>query len=420
MKTLLKIAVILLFASAVGQTQVVPTATGPSGPPLGGHLQVTLRYAESVETGSELGDWQTGSPSGTLNYTNGKVRLPFSVDYTGGYTFTVAGPGYSTGNFQRMLISQGYVGRKWHALASDDVSYLPQAPTLGFSGIPGTGEPIGGSGSAPSTTQSVLTLNTHVVDNNAVFQLQNVQSRALSFQFMGTSTIVRYPNNDGINTDGETGTAGATWHFNSRNALSANYIYSAFGYPDYGDNFSTDTGTIEFQHQWTRHFSTRVAGGPEWISSINAPVQTGTGPSTSNVIVPSELTAAASASASYQLRDSSMGVFYSRSTNGGGGYLFGGEVNSVTGSLSKTFHKTLDIGLSVGYMRTSELVSSAIIDATYGGAEATWRLGRFVDLFATYSALSQSSDTALPSNTINGVLQQVTFGVGYSPTRLHR
>src|ERR1700691_577070 len=67
---------------------------------------------------------------------------------------------------------------------------IPQAPTLGFSGIPGTGEPIGGSGTAPSTTQSVLTLNTHVVDNNAAFQFGETYSHAIAFQFGGTSNIL--------------------------------------------------------------------------------------------------------------------------------------------------------------------------------------------------------------------------------------
>jgi hypothetical protein len=76
--------------------------------------------------------------------------------------------------------------------------------------------------------------------------------------------------------------------------------------------------------------------------------------------------------------------------------------------------------MNVGYMRTSELVSSATINATFGGAEVTWSLGRFVDVFATYSALSQSSGQVLPSNLINGILQEVTFGIGYCPTRLHR
>lgn len=420
MKTLFKIAVILLSASAAGRAQVVPTATGPGGPPLHGNLQVTLRYAESAETGGVLGNWQTISPSGDLSYTNGKERLPFTVQYTGGYTFTLTGPNFSTGEFQRLLLSQGFTGRKWNAVISDNVSYLPQAPTLGFSGIPGTGEPIGGSGTAPSTTQSVLTLNTHVVDNNAAFQFGETYSHAIAFQFGGTSNILRYPNNDGINTNGAAANASVTWHLNGRNALSANYVFSDFSYPDFGDNFSTETATAGFQHQFTRHFSVQAAGGPEWISSVSAPVQTPTGPSTTNATAPASVTAAASASALYTLRDSSMSVFYSRSTNGGGGYLFGGEVDSVSGNYSKEYHKKLGVGMNVGYMRTSELVSSATINATFGGAEVTWSLGRFVDVFATYSALSQSSGQVLPSNLINGILQEVTFGIGYCPTRLHR
>lgn len=418
MKKLLKIAGILLVASASMRAQVVPTATGPGGLPLHGNLQLTFRYAQNAQIGGIYGNWQTSSPSAELSYSNANKRYPFSANYSGGYTFTLAGPSYSTGVFQRLQLVQSIQGKKWSAVLGDDVSYLPQAPTLGFSGVPGTGEPIGGSGTGTSPQQSVLTLNTHVVFNNASVEVEDKSSRALSVKFGGSDNLLRYQNNDGINTDGEGANAGVAWRLNARNSITADYTFAGFSYPDYNENFSTDTGMGGYRRNWTRNLTTQISAGPEWISALTVPTETSSGPASVTTSSPAKLTVAANASLSYQLRDNNATVFFTRSTNGGGGYVFGGEIDSVTGSYTRSFHKDLTVGLNFGYMRTSELAASSTINSTYGGAQVTRQLGRYVSLFGSYSALNQSSDASLPSNTLNGLLHIISFGVGYNPTSL--
>src|ERR1019366_4540146 len=137
----------------------------------------------------------TVTACGSLNYSNSDVRRPFVLDYGGGYTWTISGPGYETGLYQHMYVSQGIDWRKWKLRLSDDISYLPQAPTTGFSGLPGTGEPIG---------------------------LPN-------------------PNGDGLNMNAWVGFAKLNWRLNGRNSILADYMFSEFGYPDYYSiNFLTN------------------------------------------------------------------------------------------------------------------------------------------------------------------------------------
>src|ERR1035438_5965488 len=93
--------------------QVVPEATGRSGLPVSGSMHYTVRYGQSAEFGGGLGNWQTANVSGDLDYANGKTRRPFSMTYGGGYTWTISGPTYTTGLFQHLLLSQGFVYRKW-------------------------------------------------------------------------------------------------------------------------------------------------------------------------------------------------------------------------------------------------------------------------------------------------------------------
>ena len=169
--------------------QVVPEAT--AGPAI---VQYAFRYSQS---GAFLSGNQTSlqtNASAEVDYANGFKRYPFNLNYGGGYTWTLSGPSYATGVFQRLLISQGYIGSRWNIFASDNVYYLPQSPTMGFSGIPGTGEPIGGSGSNPPSSQPILTVNTTVVNNVATGEIGRSLNYATTLSVGGTSQILRQRN----------------------------------------------------------------------------------------------------------------------------------------------------------------------------------------------------------------------------------
>jgi hypothetical protein len=411
MNTTLIILVFLFIVCASVPAQVAPAATGPRNLPAARNLYYALRYSESDQMSSSIPNMHTVTASGSLNYSNSDVRRPFVLDYGGGYTWTISGPGYETGLYQHMYVSQGIDWRKWKLRLSDDISYLPQAPTTGFSGLPGTGEPIGlpNPNPTPSTSQSILTVNTHVIDNGAGGEMEHSLNFATTLTGGGGSELVRYPNGDGLNMNAWVGFAKLNWRLNGRNSILADYMFSEFGYPDYYSiNFLTNTALVGIQHQWSRNLTTIASAGPQWISSSDP----GAVPPSTNVAV--------NASVNYQLRFTSASIGYSRGANGGGGYLLGGEVDTVTGNFSHQFGLNTTVGLTGGYMRTAGLTNNGVTNNTFGGAQFTRQLGRKFIVFASYTGTDQTSTSNLPTNALGQLLQVVSFGVGYSPRQINR
>jgi hypothetical protein len=412
MKTSLKLLAFVFTMSAAAGAQVAPAATGSNSVPLSGNLQYALRYSQSSQFSNILPNLETSTASGTLDYANGNDRLPFFMDYSGGYTWTITGPSYETGLFQHMLLSQGINWRKWALLVSDNVSYLPQSPTTGFSGIPGIGEPIGTPNPAPSTSQTILTLNTHVIDNAANGELDHTLSYATTVGVGGSSEILRYPDGNGLDTNTQGAYGQIVRRLDSRNSLLGKYSYSQYSYPGSTVSIQTHTALFGFQRRWSRNFRTDVNAGPEWIASSD------------NLLVPTSTNFAANASLRYVLRLTSTSLSYSHGTNGGSGYFIGGEIDTVEGNFSRDFGMNLTIGLTGGYERTNGLnnngvTNGGVTDASYGGAQATWRLSRNLIAFANYTGTYQTSTSALPTNILNEQLHVLGFGIGFSPRATH-
>ena len=395
--TLKSLAFLLAICSSAG-AQVAPEATQGAA-----HVDYSMHYSQTAEFGGNIGNWQTSAVSGLVDYSNANERLPLSLTFTGGYTFTFAGPSYTTGLFEHLLISQGIVWRRWSMTITDNVSYRPQAPTTGFSGIPGIGEPIGTPSPAPPSSESILTLNTHVVDNIASVDLNDRFNYATTLSAGGSSELRRYPDGNGLNVDTQKAHAGLKRRLNARNSLTSDFTYSHFSYPDYGLAFTSNTLLLGFTRQWTAKISTSVSAGPQWVSSSDS------------TFVPSSTRYSIRALASYKFRFLSAGLNYNRGVNDGGGYLFGAESDTATANLSRQFGRTLDIGFHGSYRRTSGLVNNGVIDGKIVGAQASRRVGRFLSAFASYTFNAQSSSSTLPNNVLGNSLQIVAFGIGYSP-----
>ena len=404
MTRILQFAVLLIAICAAAHAQVVPAATG--GAPLGRNLHYVLNYSQMTELVGSLGDWQTATASATLDYANGKDRSPFTMNYSGGYTWTLAGPSYLTGVFQHLLLSQGLVWRKWNFVVSDNVSYLPEAPMIGFSGIPGIGEPIGVPGPpiTPSN-QSILTLNTHVVQNDVSGATSYHFSHATSLSAGGSFDMLRYPDDNGLNMNTAMGNVTLTKRLNARNSLIGSYVFSQFSFPDYNFTFITNSVLPGFEHVWSRSVTTNVSAGPQWTSS------------SSSTTVPPSTGVAVNASANYKLGFNSASLIYSRGIMGGAGYLLGGETDDLTGNFSRLFGRNLTIGFVGTFVRMSGLQNNGVTYSKYGGVQATRRLGRHFSAFANYTAAVQSSSSALPANTLSQLMQIIGFGISYSPRK---
>ena len=408
LKFSLKFGVFLLMPTITVAAQVKPAATGPWVPVPPGQLKYALRYSQSVESGESLGTWQTSTMSGSLDYSNQSERLPFNMIYGGGYNWIISGPDYNAGLFQHLLISQAIAGRRWSVSVSDNVSYTPEAPTFGFTGIPGVGEPIAGQNPAASSPdQSILTLSTNVLDNAASAEAMHNLSPATVLSAGGSYNILRFPDGNGINTNDVAVNGGLNWRLDARDSFFGNYVFSEFAYPDYHFSFQTNSGLAGFKRVWSRKITTNISVGPEWTSSSNT------------IAVPSSLGVTANAALSYKFGYSSAGLNYSRGINGGAGYLIGAETDSASASYSRQFGRELVVGATGSYMRTAALANRGSTAAKYGGAEATWQLGKHWTVFGNYTAMTQSTSASLPGNALGQLIQTFSFGIGLSSPQIN-
>jgi hypothetical protein len=404
MKTAFTILTFLFTVATAAHAQVVPEATAATA-----ELHYSVRYAQSAEFyGGSLGDSQNAILSGNVDYMNGFKRRPFTLTFGGGYSWNLAGISHGDGFFENLLLSQGIVGRKWNIQVSDNISYLNEAPITGFSGVPGTGEPISGPNPPPPSSQTILTLNTRTVNNIVSGEFEHSLNYATALSVSGSSELLRYPDGNGLDTNAQTASAGLTRRLDARNSLSGQYLFTDYSYP--GNNLAlpisslvTNTALFGYQREWNRRITTNVSVGPEWVESSNS------------AVVPSSTRISGSATVDDQFRFGSASLNYSHSASGGGGFLLGAEVDRVGAGFSREFEKKLTTELTGGYMRTSGLSTQEKIDGKYGAAMATMRLSQHFIAFANYTASDQSTSYSLPTNALTGLWQVISFGIGYSP-----
>jgi len=404
MKTTLTLLMFLFTVATAAHAQVVPEATSGTA-----ELHYSARYGQNAEfLPGSLGDSQNATLSGNLDYMNGFKRRPFTLTFGGGYSWNLAGISYGDGFFENLLLSQGIVGRKWNIQVSDNINFRKEAPITGFSGVPGTGEPISGPNPPPPSSQTILTLNTRTVSNMVSGEFEHSLNYATVLSVIGSSELLRYPDGNGLDTKAQTASAGLTRRLNARNSLSGQYVFTDYSYP--GNNlalpissFVTNAALFGYQREWNRRITTNVSAGPEWVESSNG------------AVVPSSTRVSGSATVVDQFRFGSANLNYRRSTSGGGGFLIGGKVDSITAGFAREFEKKLTISLTGGYTRTSGLGNEGEINNRYGAAMATLRLSRNFIAFESYTATAQSTSYALPANAFTGLWQVISFGIGYSP-----
>lgn len=401
------IPAILFIAAAAAGAQVVPAVNGPARLPVSGTLRYDLRYSQTVQRyAGYQGDGQSSAVSGEITYANLNTARPFNLTYSGGDMWNIDRGSGQAGVFQHLMVSEGVLGRDWSLNLSDDVSYLPQAPTSGFSGIPGIGS-LPAEPAQPS--QPILTLNTRSLYNTVAPSFSHSLDHATTLGINGSYNILRFPDGNGLSMDDWQLGPQLTRRLNALNSITAQYFYSRFSYPDYTITMGTQSAMFGYQRSWNRRFSTSVSAGPEWIQGSDA------------LMIPSSTSLSLRANASYQARQASATVSYSQATSGGAGIAteIGVRNHDVTASISRDFGRSLTMSGFGSYLRTQGLQQAGSTDGKTGGASATRRIGQSIIVFVNYSAIQQSSSTPLPANAISGLSQVIGFGIGYSPRELH-
>jgi hypothetical protein len=410
MKTTLTLLTFLITVATAAHAQVAPEATSGTA-----SLDYSLNYAQTATFYGGLGNQQRSTASGNLGYANGSVRLPFRVTVAGGFGWTVAGVSYGDGFYENLALSQGIVWRKTTVMIGDSLSYLPLSPVTGFSGVPGTGEPIGGSGPAPTTNQSILTLDTRSIANGVNGSVSQKLNSDWSLSGGGGMFKLAYPDGNGLDTNAESANVTISRRLNKLNSLNGVYSFSEFSFPGY--DFSLRSNSLLFggNRQWNRSLTTNAAVGAGWTSSSGS---VGSSGSSGSSPVPSSTRLSVTASISYRLRYGAASANYIRATSGGGGYTLGAYVDAVNANYSWDAGKSLTIGFEGGYTRTAALQGTEVINSKIAGTQAGWRMGRYLSVFANYTVLDQSSSAALQGSALGSLYQSISFGMGLSPRKL--
>jgi hypothetical protein len=335
---------------------------------------------------------------------NTSKRLPFTMQYNGGYGWTWAGPSSPGNTFQSLSLSQAINGRSWNLSASDIVSYTFQNSATGF------------SGSITPADQTILVVNTRTLDNSASLGFGHRLDRASSLNLGGTAGQMRFIDGNGQDINTWTANAGISRRLDARDSVSSQYAFSRYDYT--GGYFLavgsahisfSQTNTVQFSlsRQWNPRISVSASIGPQWTSSSNS------------AVIPSSTGVSASASFTDVLRFGTASLFYSHGTSGGSGYMIGAKTDNAGGNFTRTIGRSLNVGVNGSYMRTAELIGNYVTSAKYGGVQASWRLGRYFSAFASYTVAAQSSSIKNSVTILNGVDQSLNFGIGYSPREVH-
>ncbi len=405
-------------------------------PQLSGSFNYALSASELFSTGFyNSGSSETTNFSGDVSYLSGSTRHPFSAIYSGG--ILVANSGQPTSVYQSVALSQSYNTRVWNFSIADSISYLPESPVSGLSGIPGVGDlgidpvPLG-----PDAGIGILTNYGPRVTNTVTGSVSRVLSGHLSAQASGYENIQRFIGSSSpasVDNSGEGGTAGVSYHVDARSSVSLNYSYTRFNFLGSAYAIDSQSGTVNYSRQWTRRFGSSVYVGPQYISNAGTS-STGTPFNGASFGMPSTQIAAG-ASLTYDGRSAFYSVSYARGTNNGSGVTTGAFSDSITAGAHRQIGRQWSVSGNLGFARSISLPSLTLynfsFDSVTVGGQVVRGFGRRFSAYGSYVLEEQSSTGAAPTisllnggvvpvapNAFSGTYNIFGIGVTYSPGSL--
>lgn len=427
MKSCVAALALIAAAASLACAQAVPASTmspsvGPGLPSFDGVFHYALRASEIAEFGDQsTGVGNSAVFSGDAAYNSTSVVHPFSMVYAGGLILGNEYGGHAN-TFQNLAISQGLVVGRWNFGVSDSVSYLPQSPTVGLSGIPGVGDlgsqPVQNPSSGPAG--GVLTNNATNVSNSLSGNIERELTPLTSVSGSGAWSILRFPDGDGLENTRYSGDVALNHRLDVRDTISGSALYSTYSYGS-GIDLTMQTRGFNgaFERVLSRSLKMSVSAGPDWISSSNSE------------LLPSRLTYDAALSLTYFRAVTHMSVAYSHGVNGGSGVQSGALADNLSASIGRTYDQDWLVSFNGNYTRSSGLVQSSSLvgvdtslfpysggttNLTYGGAQVSRKLSDSFSAFASYTIQHQSIDDSPGlQNAFHGLTQTIGVGISFSP-----
>ncbi|MCL2660086.1 MAG: hypothetical protein FWD64_06160 [Acidobacteriaceae bacterium] len=413
-------------ANSADSSSLSPSLGGPFSDGMF-HYSVSAGEIIQKQAFAGSGTYASTSLSGSVDYTSNSVRFPFSALYAGGVMFSAGANVPTAQTYQNAVVSQQLVTRNWIFGLSDAVSYMPQSPTTGYTGIAGAGDlgPITGPAQGPAG--GILTEYGKRVSNGITGTAERKLTASTSINGSSSWQILRFLDATGQDTTEVQVNANLNHRMSARTTVSAGGAYSNFSYGSNlalynqlglnGLTYDTRSVDVSVQRLMTHNLSVSVSAGPQWISSSNA------------ALSPATTTVMASASLSYNRHMTTMGLSYYRGANAGSGVQTGTIQDNISGTVSHSFGRDWQAAATVGYTNSSGLITDPTVyqdlgissgyGSVFGGLQVSRRLSTLLSAYGSYMAISQtSSGISTAPNVFSGTGNIFSVGLTWSPKGL--
>ena len=317
----------------------------------------------------------------------------FTLAYSGGGEFFQPSALNPASMYQTLSFAQSFGWKRWNLRLMDEFSYSPNSLFEG-AGIGGPGllsETGLGSTFTPvySSTNTVLTVQTRVLNNSGVGEIQYNFSARSSFTITGSALLLDYLKGGYIDDHEYVGGAGYNYRLTPKDTLAVTYNISQMRYSGSPQSLIAQQANLAYSRQVTGRLVFQAGSGPELIAFH------GYTPSIGN-----EVTWDANVGLQYRLRRTTFGGTYSRGANPGSGIYFGSNTQYVTGSMIHQFSRRLVGAVNGGYSRNSSLANVPGVSNEYqnwfAGLSLGRQLGQHSHLSVNYGAFQQPTGGICP------------------------
>jgi len=393
--------------------QASPDSFGFQLPKLAGQINYAVSASQTIVAGynGNGGTVSSTNVSGDFAYITTSKTHPFAVLYSGGYLGSESSQ-LPSSTFQNLALSQSYKTRTWDFVVNDTVSYLPESPVGGISGIPGVGdlgstpvEPVDYLGAGILTNYDTRVSN--VIGATAAKQLTG----STSLMGSGSYAIQRFTgsaagDDSAYDSNQVEASLGLQHRINARNTIGVDYVYSYFTYIGQPLSFTANGVNLHYVRLLTSKLTLDASIGPQW--------------NTGTVFSSTSLDLAAAVALSYTGERTSSSLSYVRGTSAGSGVVEGALTNSIMFNSTRRLNAYWRVAGSVSYT-TSQSIPDSIypafsIDSEIASGQLSRSLGRSFSTYGSYTLENQSlSGGVATALTFNGLQQVIGFGITYSP-----
>jgi hypothetical protein len=365
---------------------------------LNSSIRVDQRLDSNARSSGTGSTWQGDSDVyGDVTLQRSWKRNAFSLDYDGGGTFYADRNAYST---QQLALSQILTFRRWSFMFTDQVTYSPES-TFGLPQLPPVTLNILGTLYTLTPNQTVLTNQVTRISNTSIAQAEYAVSRHTSLTASGSYGLLDYLVAGATNNNQVSGTLGYNYRFTPHDTVALTYTYESlrFAGPLASAAIDINITGLSFAHQLTGRLSFQVGGGAELVKIPGPPATTKVYPN-------------GQAQLTYAWRHAQLGLTASQALMSGMGLFTATNATIVQANLSRTFSRTWDGSINIGFAENSVIGIGQSIRTGYAGLNLHKALGRYAGMYLMYNLQRQSSDLLCSGPICAQNLIRQSIGVG--------